>query len=89
VNDAVAIGTILKDFGYDVYFLVSPHRADLLKILDTFFANTTGQFVLFYASHGHGVLEELDEEFDPDNAFVFADGVVREDEPIAHLIANE
>jgi hypothetical protein len=89
VNDAVAVGGLLKDFGFDVYFLVHPRAADLLRILDAFFANTTGQFVLFYAGHGHGVLEELDEAFDPAHAFVFADGAVREDELLAHLAASK
>jgi hypothetical protein len=89
VNDAVTFGEILKESGFDVYFLVRPQAADVLPLLDTFFSNTTTQFVLFYAGHGHGVLEELDETYNPDHAFVFADGVIREDEFIEHLIANK
>jgi hypothetical protein len=89
VNDAVSIGEILKDSGFDVYFLVRPSASEVLKLLDAFFANTTTQFVFFYAGHGHGVLEELDETYNPDHAFVFADGVINEDDLISHLIANK
>jgi hypothetical protein len=89
VNDAVAMGELLKESGFDVYFLVRPQAAEVLKILDVFFSNTTTQFVLFYAGHGHGVLEELDETYNPDHAFMFADGVIREDELVEHLIANK
>jgi hypothetical protein len=89
VNDAVAFGELLKESGFDVYFLVRPQAAATLKVLDALFSNTTTQFVLFYSGHGHGVLEELDEVFNPEQAFVFTDGVIREDEFVQHLVQHK
>jgi hypothetical protein len=85
VNDAVAFGEVLKDYEFDVYFLVRPQAKDLLPLIDAFVKNTTKQFVLFYVGHGHGVLEEVDRSHRAEDAFVFADGVVAEAELIAHL----
>jgi hypothetical protein len=89
VNDAVCMGELLKESGFDVYFLVRPSASEVLRLLDAFFANTTTQFVFFYAGHGHGVLEELDETCNPEHAFVFADGVILEDDLILHLMAKK
>jgi hypothetical protein len=89
VNDAVMFGELLKEYGFDVYFLVRPQGSQLLELLDAFFTRTTKQFVLFYVGHGHDVHEELDKTRNSGHAFEFSDGVVREEELIDHLTAHK
>jgi hypothetical protein len=78
----------LKNFDFDAYFISSPRCKDLLKYLDAFFRNTTGQFVFFYVGHGHS-LRDVDEIDGNDEAFVFDDGVILDDDLVTHVIENK
>jgi hypothetical protein len=86
LNDALLFAKRLKKFGFAVYFLHNPHARNFLRYLDVFFRNVTGQLVLYYVGSGNGAL--TDEE-GTDEAFVFDDGPVYEDDLVTHLIENK
>lgn len=90
INDAVSMAHCLKSFNFDVYFISSPHCKDFLKYLDAFFRNTTGQLVFFYVGHGLSLRDiDIDETDGNDEAFVFDDGVILDDDLVTHVIENK
>jgi hypothetical protein len=88
INDALLFARKLKKFGYSIYFLHNPHARNFLKYLDVFFRNVTRHLVLFYVGQGNGALTE-EATASTDQAFVFDDGPVYEDDLITHLIDNK
>jgi hypothetical protein len=86
ITDALALAKCVKLYGFEIYFMHNPHARNFLKYLDTFFANTTGQLLVYYVGHGAGVLDvsEAGEE-----AFVFDDGILTDDDLVSHLIENK
>lgn len=90
MNDAVSFAKCVKNFGFEVYFMHNPHSRNFLKYLDTFFANTAEELVVYYVGHGTSVADTDGDEADKtDEAFVFDDGVIVDDVLIDHLIEHK
>ncbi|KAH0793381.1 Clan CD, family C14, metacaspase-like cysteine peptidase [Histomonas meleagridis] len=90
LNDAVSLAKCVKNFGFHIYFLHNPHSRNFLKYLDHFFQFTTDHLVFFYVGHGTTVRDlDGDEDDGNDEAFVFDDGNIVDDELIDHLINNK
>jgi hypothetical protein len=88
INDALLFARKLKKFGFMIYFVHNPHARNFLRYLDVFFRNVTGQLVLFYVGQGNGATAE-DGSPSTEEAFVFDDGPVYEEDLITHLIENK
>jgi hypothetical protein len=86
LNDALLFAKRMKKFGFALYFLHNPHARNFLRYLDVFFRNVTGQLVLYYVGQGNGALTDAEAT---DEAFVFDDGPIYEDDLITHLIDNK
>lgn len=90
LNDAVTFAKAMKNFGYQIYFLHNPHCRNFLNYLDKYFANTTQELVVYYVGHGTSVKDlDKDEADGYDEAFVFDDGNIIDDDLITHLIDNK
>lgn len=90
INDAVNIAKCVKPFGYEVYFVHNPHRRTFLQYLDKFFSATQKNLVFFYVGHGTYQTDKNGDEADgQDEAFVFDDGNITDDELVTHLIDNK
>jgi hypothetical protein len=90
INDAVSFAKCMKQFDYEVYFLHNPRSRNFLTYLDAFFSRTTDRLVFYYVGHGTNVRDlDGDEADGQDEAFVFDDGVVIDDDLISHLCTNK
>jgi len=77
----------MKTYGYDIYFLHNPSSKKFLDYLDVFFKRTTERLIFYYVGHGTNVRDlDGDEEDGKDEAFVFEDGIIIDDNLINHLI---
>jgi hypothetical protein len=79
INDAVLVAKCLKRFGFEIWFLHNPHARNFLEYVGAFLERTGKQLVLFYAGQGTKATAEGDQ------AFVFDDGAVMEEEFVSHL----
>ena len=90
INDAVTFAKMAKRLGYDIFFTHNPKRRTFLNYLDKFLQNTTKDLVFYYVGHGTQVKDiHGDEDDGYDEAFVFDDGNVIDDELVDHLINNK
>ncbi|OHT03063.1 Clan CD, family C14, metacaspase-like cysteine peptidase [Tritrichomonas foetus] len=90
MNDAVSWAKCMANYGFHIFFLHNPHSRNFLKYLDTFFANTSQHLVVYYVGHGTSVTDlNGDEDDGKDEAFVFDDGVITDDDLIDHLLENK
>jgi hypothetical protein len=89
LNDALHLAKVLKNSGFEIYFLHNPHVRNFLVYLDLFFRNTTGQLVLYYVGRGMTLRTPDSTSSDPrDKALVFDDGTVADDDLCDHLLEN-
>jgi hypothetical protein len=89
LNDALHLAKVLKNSGFEIYFLHNPHVRNFLVYLDLFFKNATNQLVFYYVGRGTTLRTPDSTSSDPrDQALVFDDGVVSDDELCTHLIEN-
>jgi hypothetical protein len=86
INDAVSLAKCVKRFEFEIYFMHNPHARNFLKYLDVFFKATTGQLVVYYVGHGTSLSESGNQA---EEAFLFDDGRIPEDELIKHLLSNK
>jgi hypothetical protein len=86
INDAVLLAKCLKRYEFEVYFMHNPHARNFLKYLDVFFKATSGQLVVYYVGHGTSLSESGNQA---EEAFIFDDGRIPEDELVKHLIENK
>lgn len=90
INDAVSFAKCVKNYGFEVFFLHNPHSRNFLKYLDKFFSNAVGQLIVYYVGHGTSSSDlDKDEADGNDEAFVFDDGIIIDDDLITHLIDNK
>lgn len=90
LNDALSFAHCMANYGYAIYFLHNPRSRNFLQYLDVFFKRTQGRLIFYYVGHGTNVRDiDGDESDGLDEAFVFDDGVVIDDDLIAHLIENK
>jgi hypothetical protein len=90
VNDAVSFAKLMKQFDFQVFFLHNPRSRNFLTYLDAFFSRTTERLVFYYVGHGTNVKDlDGDEGDGQDEAFVFDDGIVIDDDLISHLCTNK
>jgi hypothetical protein len=83
INDAVLFARCMKSFKFEIYFVHNPHAENFLQYLDAFVAAVSKHLVIYYVGQGTKVRTEGEE------AFVFDDGPVMEEEFIAHLKKNK
>jgi hypothetical protein len=89
INDGLALAKCLKGYKYEIYFLHNPRCRNFLSYLDAFFQNAD-ELVFFYVGHGTTLPDvDGDEDDGQDEAFVFDDGEVTDDDLCAHLITNK
>jgi uncharacterized caspase-like protein len=89
INDGLSFAKLLKNYQYEIYYLHNPRVRNFLQYLDVFFQNAD-KLVIYYVGHGTTVRDLDDDESDKqDEAFVFDDGVVPDDDLITHLIDNK
>jgi hypothetical protein len=87
---AISFAECLKSFGFEIYFMHNPHAETFLRYLDAFFKATTDQLVVYYVGHGTGIFDTDDTvSHRDDEAFVFDDGIIIEDDLLSHLTANK
>ena len=88
MNDAITVGSYMRDIGYDVYYSHNPKSQEFLKYLRYFYHWTTEHLVVYYTGHGASVRDTSgDEEDGLDEALVFDDDFIIDDE-LAELLAN-
>jgi hypothetical protein len=90
INDAISFAKCVKRYDFEIYFLHNPHAQTFLRYLDSFFKAASSQLIIYYVGHGTGVIDTTGDESDhQDEAFVFDDGVIIDDELISHLAENK
>jgi hypothetical protein len=90
INDAVSFAKLMKQYGFEIYFMHNPHCRNFLKYLDAFFKATSKELVIYYVGHGTNVRDTSGDEADgQDEAFVFDDGFIVDDDLITHLSDNK
>jgi hypothetical protein len=55
IRDAVTLAKVLKNFGFEIFFLHNPHVRNFLKYLDVFFRVTSETFLLYYVGRGMSI----------------------------------
>ena len=90
MNDGYNISKCLKRYGYTVYYLLNPKRANFMGKLEFFLKNVKNELVVYYVGHGTSVKDtDGDEDDGYDEAMVFVDGLVIDDELVASLCKNK
>lgn len=88
MNDAITVASYMKDIGFDIYYVHNPKKKEFLNYLQYFYQMTNKHLVVYYTGHGTSVRDQNgDEEDGYDEAFVFDDGYVIDDE-LARLLAT-
>jgi hypothetical protein len=75
INDAVASAKCVKSYGFEIYFMQTPHARNFLKYLDLFFQATSGYLLVHYVGHGTSLSESGTHQ---EEAFVFDGGRILE-----------
>jgi hypothetical protein len=88
INDGLSFAKCLKNYKYEICFILNPHCRNFLSYLDLFFKNADN-LVVFYGGDGTTVRDIDHEAGGQDEAFVFDDGTIRDDDLITHLIDNK
>ncbi|EAY08786.1 Clan CD, family C14, metacaspase-like cysteine peptidase [Trichomonas vaginalis G3] len=90
MNDGYNMAKCLKRYGYQVYYLLDSKRQAFLDKFDFFLRNATGELAFFYVGHGTNVADANGDEDDgQDEALVFVDGNIVDDDLLASLEANK
>ena len=86
INDAFQLARIVKQAGYEVFFIHNPHAAIFLKYFDAFLQRTHGHLIFLYVGRGTSVEDLNGDELDGyDEALVFDDGNIIDDVLVTHL----
>lgn len=90
VNDGLEITKVLYELGYEVYYLYNSKRDRFIEVLNHFLRSTIKHLVVYYVGHGISVKDENGDEDDGyDEAMVFVDGNVIDDELASCLAQNK
>lgn len=86
MNDGCNMAKCLKSYGYQVYFLLDSKKNAFLDKLEYFLQNTQKELAVFYVGHGTSVVDTNGDEDDGyDEAMVFTDGNIVDDELAEYL----
>lgn len=89
-HDAFMLARVIKAHGYQIFYLHNPHCSHFLQYLDLFLQRTTQHLIFSYVGHGTGVIDLNGDEADGmDEALVFDDGNIIDDDLIEHLVHNK
>lgn len=88
INDAVSFGELLKDYEFEIYFIMSPTKKVMGELLQYFMKITTKQLVVFYAGHGNIVRNIKSPGSVPSDPFVFGDGAITDGEFVNYVNQN-
>ncbi|KAI5534672.1 cysteine-type peptidase protein [Trichomonas vaginalis G3] len=90
MNDGYNMAKCLKRYGYQVYYIVDSKKKPFLEKLAFFLQNTKTELALFYVGHGTNVADlNGDEDDGQDEALVFVDGNIIDDELLQTLAENK
>ncbi|KAK8894243.1 hypothetical protein M9Y10_022677 [Tritrichomonas musculus] len=88
MNDAITVGSYMREIGFQVYYSHNPKSTEYLKYLRYFYHWTTDYLVVYYTGHGASVKDtDGDEDDKMDEALVFDDDFIVDDE-LASVLAN-
>ncbi|KAK8834639.1 hypothetical protein M9Y10_010728 [Tritrichomonas musculus] len=88
MNDAITVGSYMRDIGFTVYYSHNPKSQEYLKYFRYFYHWTTDYLVVYYTGHGASVKDTSGDEDDGyDEALVFDDDFIVDDE-LANVLAN-
>jgi len=80
LNDGYYIAKTVKEFGYDIYYMINPRKSTFLNFLGRFLESIEKQLVVFYVGHGTRTADISGDETDGfDEAMVFVDGNLVDD----------
>ena len=87
LNDGYNMAKCLKKrYGYQVYYIMNQRKATFMEKLKHFLKAVEGELVVYYVGHGTSVKDVSGDEADGyDEAMVFVDGNVIDDDLIAAL----
>jgi hypothetical protein len=90
INDALSIAKCLKNYDFNVFFMLNAHCTNFLNYLDAFLKQTTVQLLIFYVGQGVTTPDvESEDTGESDPAFIFDDGVIRGGDVVCHLSCNK
>lgn len=90
MNDGYNMAKCLKRFGYDVYYVLNAKSKNFKQKFAYFLSQTVDELVVYYVGHGTNVRDLDGDEADGyDEAIVFVDGNVIDDELIEIIIKNK
>lgn len=90
MNDGYNMAKCLKRFGYQIYYILNQKKRFFMEKLAHFLKVTEGTLAVYYVGHGTSVVDlDGDEDDGYDEAMVFVDGNVVDDDLIESIIKNK
>jgi hypothetical protein len=90
IQDAFQLARLVKLAGYDIYYLHNPHAATFLEYFDAFLHFTNYHLIFLFVGRGTSVADLNGDELDGrDEALVFDDGDIIDDDLVTHLVRNK
>jgi hypothetical protein len=90
LQDAFQFARIVKRYGYDIFYIHNPHAATFLDYFDQFLSLTGVHLLFLYVGRGTSVPDVSGDETDGlDEALVFDDGNIIDDDLITHLVRHK
>ncbi|EAY15856.1 Clan CD, family C14, metacaspase-like cysteine peptidase [Trichomonas vaginalis G3] len=88
MNDGYNMAKCLKRYGFQVFYIYDQKRNAFMEKLKFFLENVKRELVVYYVGHGTSVADtDGDEDDQMDEAFVFVDGNVIDDE-LVECVSN-
>lgn len=86
IQDAYGLARVVKQAGYEVYYIHNPHSQIFLQYFDAFLNLTQKHLIFLYVGRGTSVRDINGDEVDGyDEALIFDDGNILDDDLVAHL----
>jgi hypothetical protein len=89
IHDALSIAKLLKNYDFNVFFMLNGHCTNFLNYLDAFLKRTTVQLLIFYVGQGVTTPDVESEDAGSDPGFIFDDGVIRGGDVARHVSDNK
>ena len=85
LEDAVRFAKIFRYYGFELFFLKTPHVRNFLRYFDPLLERTSQHLVTLYLGHEVYKLQSNEKE----EAFCFDDGVIKDEEVIQHIVEKK
>ena len=86
LEDGARLAKVLKSYGFEIYFMKTPHCRNFFRYFDPFLQNTTNRLVIVYL--GHEIYMTKDNG-SYDEAFTFDDGQISDATIIEHIVEKK